>query len=361
MDNMLIKTDLNGTLKCNSMSTLSNDFIKNFNEIFKYNNKSINVVGNIDNPWFCGKDVLEILEYDISSFKKRLQKLKESYKKSYGRLLEELGVVATPNLKYHDSKIIYVNEAGLYSLIMNSKLESAKSFQEYVLEVLLPSIRKIAQKNYLDIINNKQDSINDLSIKIDNISIQNNELISKTSEQSIEILKLNKQNQLALNKLQELGINLIETKEELTSKIDKIIVDRNIKPKDTKRQHKYLLLKNKSNNNEFKFIRAQDQYIKTNKSIWLEKYNIIIEEKYNPNPIDLCVRLKNKIIEMDKTRINNLKNKDKYKQDKKALKDKIDNREPFIEIKGNNFILNRCDEDKFINVVKSIENEQYNI
>ncbi|CCU55980.1 anti-repressor Ant [Choristoneura rosaceana entomopoxvirus 'L'] len=357
MENMLIKTDLNGTLKCNSTSALSNDFIKNFNEIFKYNNKSINVIGNIDNPWFCGKDVLEILEYDISSFKKRLQKLKESYKKSYGRLLEEVGVVATPTLKHNDSKIIYINEAGLYSLIMNSKLESAKPFQEYVLEILLPSIRKIAQNNYLDIINNKQDSIKDLSIKLDNISIQNN-------KQSIEILKLNKQNQLALNKLQELGIDLKETKEEIKevkNKLDTVIVDRNIKPKDTKRQHKYLLLKNKSNNNEFKFIRAQDQYIKTNKSIWLEKYNIMIEEKYNPNPIDLCVRLKNKIIEMDKTRINNLKNKNKYKQDKKALKDKIDNREPFIEIKGNNFILNRCDEDKFINIVKSIENEQYNI
>ncbi|CCU56139.1 anti-repressor Ant [Choristoneura rosaceana entomopoxvirus 'L'] len=347
MENMLIKTDLNSTLKCNSTSALSNDFIKNFNEIFKYNNKSINVIGNIDNPWFCGKDVLEILDYDPSSFKKRLQKLKDSYKKSYGRLLEELGVVATPNLKYHDSKIIYINEAGLYSLIMNSKLESAKPFQEYVLETLLPSIRKIAQKSYLDIINNQQDSIKDLSIKLDNISIQNNELLS--------------QNNLVLNKLKELGIDLNESKEEIKEvkdKLDIVIVDRNIKPKETKLQHKYLLLKNKSNNNEFKFIRAQYKYIKTNKSIWLEKYNIIIEEKYNPNPIDLCSRLKTKIIELDKVRINNLKNKIKNKT---ILKEKLNNREPFIEIKGNNFILNRCDEDKFINIVKTIENEQYNI
>ncbi|CCU55978.1 N1R/p28-like protein [Choristoneura rosaceana entomopoxvirus 'L'] len=350
MENMLIKTDLNSTLKCNSTSALSNDFIKNFNEIFKYNNKTINVIGNIDNPWFCGKDVLEILDYDPSSFKKILQRLKESYKKSYIDIINMLGDSLSPNLKYHNSKIIYVNEAGLYSLIMNSKLESTKSFQEYVLETLLPSIRKIAQKNYLDIINNKQDSIKDLSIKLDNISIQNN-------KQSIEILKLNKQNQLALNKLQELGINLEET----NKKIDTIIVDRNIKPNNINLHHKYLLLKNKSNDNEFKFIRAQDQYIKTNKSIWLEKYNIMIEEKYNLNPIDLCSRLKNKIIEMDKNRINNLKNKSIYKHNKKALKDKLDNREPFITIKGNNFILNRCDEDKFINIVKSIENEQYNI
>ncbi|CCU55838.1 N1R/p28-like protein [Choristoneura biennis entomopoxvirus] len=220
MENMLIKTDLNSTLKCNSISTLSNDFIKNFNEIFKYNNKSINVIGNIDNPWFCGKHVLEILEYDPSSFKKILQRLKESYKKSYIDIMHELGDKLSPNLKYHDSKIIYVNEAGLYSLIMNSKLESAKPFQEFVLEVLLPSMRKLAQKYYLYIINNKQDSINDLSIKLDNISTQNNELLS--------------QNNLVLNKLKELGIDLNESKEEIKEvkdKLDLVIVDRNIKPK----------------------------------------------------------------------------------------------------------------------------------
>ncbi|CCU55657.1 N1R/p28-like protein [Choristoneura biennis entomopoxvirus] len=215
MDNMLIKTDLNGTLKCNSISALSNDFIKNFNEIFKYNNKSINVIGNIDNPWFCGKDVLEILDYDPSSFKKRLQKLKEYYKKSYGLLLEEVGVVATPTLKHNDSKIIYVNEAGLYSLIMNSKLESAKPFQEFVLETLLPSIRKLAQKNYLDIISNKQDKIDELINVVKKISIDSDSQKLELSKISIQNNILLTQNQLALTKLQELGINLIETKEEL--------------------------------------------------------------------------------------------------------------------------------------------------
>ncbi|CCU55667.1 N1R/p28-like protein [Choristoneura biennis entomopoxvirus] len=334
----------NNILKYDSISVLSNNFIRYFNEIFKYNNKSINVIGNIDLPWYCGKDLMNILGYTNESTKTLLNNLDNRFKKYLYEIISVDNISTNTKLEnYRKNKAIYVNEAGLYYIIIHCTKDNAKEFQDYILFDLLPSIRKYAHEKYIDILNNKQD-------KIDELYNQNKQIIS--------------QNQLALNKLQELGIDLKETKEEIKevkNKLDTVIVDRNIKPKDTKRQHKYLLLKNKSNNNEFKFIIAQDQYIKTNKSIWLEKYNIIIEEKYNPNPIDLCVRLKNKIIEMDKTRINNLKNKDKYKQDKKALKDKIDNREPFIEIKGNNFILNRCDEDKFINVVKSIENEQYNI
>ncbi|CCU55670.1 N1R/p28-like protein [Choristoneura biennis entomopoxvirus] len=352
MENILLKTDLNSNIS----DTLSDKFIYNFNKIFKYKNINIDIIGTANNPWFNGKNILiDGLEYTDQSAKCTLKRLDDKFKKSLYDIQFVEGKM--PPTKNNDNKTIYINEAGLYYVIIHCTKDFAKGFQDYILFELLPYIRQIAQNKYLDIIHNQKNNIDELTtlvkqqtIKIDNISIQN-------KEQTIEILKLNKQNNIALNKLQELGINLLDVKD----KLDTVIVDRNIKPKDTKRQHKYLLLKNKSNNNEFKFIRAQDQYIKTNKSIWLEKYNIIIEEKYNPNPIDLCVRLKNKIIEMDKTRINNLKNKDKYKQDKKALKDKIDNREPFIEIKGNNFILNRCDEDKFINVVKSIENEQYNI
>ncbi|CCU55981.1 N1R/p28-like protein [Choristoneura rosaceana entomopoxvirus 'L'] len=328
MENILLKTE-----NSNISDSLSDKFIYNFNKIFKYKNINIDIIGTANNTWFNGKNILiDGLEYTEQSAKCTLKRLDDKFKNS---LYDIQSVEGKMPHKNNENKTIYINEAGLYYVIIHCTKDFAKGFQDYILFELLPYIRQIAQNKYLDIIHNQKNNVDELTtlvkqqtIKIDNISIQN-------KEQTIEILKLNKQNNIALNKLQELGINLLDVKD----KLDTVIVDRNIKPKDTKRQHKYLLLKNKSNNNEFKFIRAQDQYIKTNKSIWLEKYNIIIE--------------------MDKTRINNLKNKNKYKQDKKALKDKIDNREPFIEIKGNNFILNRCDEDKFINIVKSIENEQY--
>ena len=45
-------------------------------------------------------------------------------------------------LSFNDGKVIYVNEPGLYALIMNSKTPFATSFQELVFETILPSIRQ---------------------------------------------------------------------------------------------------------------------------------------------------------------------------------------------------------------------------
>ncbi|CCU55790.1 N1R/p28-like protein [Choristoneura biennis entomopoxvirus] len=361
MNNSLIKIDNNTELNYSSLDTLSNNFIYNFNKIFKYNNINIKTAGTANNPAFCLKDIIiDGFGYTKESYKSILKELNDEYKKSLYDIYVEGGNI--PPTKNNTNKAIYVNEAGLYYLIFHCTKDSAKDFQQYVLFELIPSIRKISQEKYLNLINNQRDKIDELFYQNKQIISQNNELISKTSIQTNEILELNKQNQIAILKLKEIGINLLETNievKEVKNKLDIVIEDRNIKPKDIKYQHNYLLLKNKNINNEFKFIRAQEQYIKNKKSSWLEKYNICIDNKYNPNPMDLCIRLKCKILEMDKNRINNIKNKDKYKYDKKYLKDKLDNRKPFIEIRGNNFILNRCSEENFINIVKSIENEKY--
>ncbi|AAG02763.1 putative antirepressor [Betaentomopoxvirus amoorei] len=353
MENIIIKSDKYVDLNYISIDSLTDNFINNFNNIFKFNNISINIIGSLDNPWFKGKDILiDGLEYTDQSAKCVLKRLNTSFKKSYNDIISVEGNL--PPTKNNDNKAIYVNEAGLYYIILHCTKDSAKGFQNYILFDLLPSIRKRAQKKYMDIISNQKDKIDDLFKKIDNQSLE----INNISKQNNELLT---QNQLALNKLQELGINLIETKEEIKDVKDKlnvVIEDRNVKPKEVKLQHKYLLLKNKIINNEYKFIRAQDQYIKTNKSNWLEKHNVIIDEKYNPNPIDMCSRLKSKIYELDKIRINNLKD---IIKDKSILKDRLGNRKPFIEINGNKFTLNRCEEYKFINIIKSIENEQYDI
>ncbi|AAG02881.1 putative antirepressor [Betaentomopoxvirus amoorei] len=346
MENILIKDSTYSDLNYNLNDEIDIKFIETFNEIFNYNDVKIKVIGTINNPWFCGKNILKALEYSDDSHNKILNRLDDKFKDNMYNILSSVrdNLSMTKNNK---NKAIYLNEPGIYYIILHCTKDSAKGFQDFILFDLLPTIRKRTQKKYIDIINNKQDKIDILSIKLDNISKQNNELLT--------------QNQLALNKLQELGINLIETKEEIKDVKDKlnvVIEDRNVKPKEVKLQHKYLLLKNKIINNEYKFIRAQDQYIKTNKSNWLEKHNVIIDEKYNPNPIDMCSRLKSKIYELDKIRINNLKDRIK---DKSILKDRLGNRKPFIEINGNKFTLNRCEEYKFINIIKSIENEQYDI
>lgn len=42
----------------------------------------------------------------------------------------------------YKSKAIIINESGLYSLILSSKLESAKAFKHWVTAEVLPTIRK---------------------------------------------------------------------------------------------------------------------------------------------------------------------------------------------------------------------------
>ena len=114
----------------------------------------VKVVGTFDDPWFCGKDVCEILEY--KDIKKALQEhVQQKSKKSLKELSEEVGAEtpSTPilgsinfkNMSYNDGKAVYINEPGLYALILRSKAPLANQFQDFVCGVVLPSIRKYGQ------------------------------------------------------------------------------------------------------------------------------------------------------------------------------------------------------------------------
>ena len=112
--------------------------------------QKIKIVGTYDDPYFCGKDVCTILEY--KDVKDALQKnVKPKYKKDLKTIIEELegvspsnSIIGIPNQKpsYHDGKAVYVSEPGLYALIMKSRTSFAETFQDFVYEQILPSIRK---------------------------------------------------------------------------------------------------------------------------------------------------------------------------------------------------------------------------
>ena len=85
----------------------------------------------IDNEvWFVGKDVAEALGYSDprSAISKKIEN-------------EDRGVakMATPS---GTQQMTIINESGLYSLILSSKLPSAKDFKHWVTSEVLPSIRK---------------------------------------------------------------------------------------------------------------------------------------------------------------------------------------------------------------------------
>lgn len=86
----------------------------------------------IDNePWFVGKDVAEVLGYAkpanaIATHVDEDDALKQGITDNLGRTQETT----------------IINESGLYSLVLSSKLPNAKQFKRWVTSEVLPSIRK---------------------------------------------------------------------------------------------------------------------------------------------------------------------------------------------------------------------------
>ena len=87
-----------------------------------------------DEPWFVGKDVAKALGYvDVAhSILDHVEEEDRTNSKTQGQNDPEFGQRGT----------WLINESGLYSLIMSSKLESAKRFKRWVTSEVLPTIRK---------------------------------------------------------------------------------------------------------------------------------------------------------------------------------------------------------------------------
>jgi prophage antirepressor-like protein len=49
----------------------------------------------------------------------------------------------------NEKNAIYINESGFYQLVMRSKMKAAEQFQDYVYEVVLPSIRRMGQEKFM--------------------------------------------------------------------------------------------------------------------------------------------------------------------------------------------------------------------
>lgn len=83
------------------------------------------------NPWFVGKDVAECLGYS-----------KARNAISTHVLEEDKGVALIQGTLGGKQNMTIINESGLYSLVLSSKLETAKEFKHWVTSEVLPSIRK---------------------------------------------------------------------------------------------------------------------------------------------------------------------------------------------------------------------------
>ena len=138
-----------------------------------------------DEPYFIGKEVAEVLGYANS--KDAIQKhVDEEDKQIIQR--SQFATLEIPN-----RGLTIINESGLYSLILSSKLPNAKKFKRWVTSEVLPQIRKTG--GYIPI--NEEDSEKDIlakavlianktieqkDAKIIELSSKNNELEEKIED-----------------------------------------------------------------------------------------------------------------------------------------------------------------------------------
>ena len=83
-------------------------------------------------PWFVGKDVAAALGY----------KKPENAIANHVSDEDKTSTLIQGSGSNYKSKATIINESGLYSLILSSKLPSAKEFKHWVTSEVLPSIRK---------------------------------------------------------------------------------------------------------------------------------------------------------------------------------------------------------------------------
>ncbi len=120
-------------------------------------------------PWFVGRDVAEALGY--SNAQKAVRKHVDEEDKG----VTEMG---TPG---GNQPFVIINESGLYSLILSSKLPSAKQFKRWVTVEVLPQIRKTGGYSL------KQQPMSDMEILVRAVLIGDRKI--KELEQTISVLE----------------------------------------------------------------------------------------------------------------------------------------------------------------------------
>lgn len=93
------------------------------------------------NPWFVGNDIARCLGYEnLGNAVKRFVDDEDSIILTSD--CKSMGFKINPLINQAVREIKLINESGMYSLIMLSKMESAKKFKKWVTSEVLPSIRK---------------------------------------------------------------------------------------------------------------------------------------------------------------------------------------------------------------------------
>lgn len=99
-------------------------------QFFNFEDQSVGVVKINEEPWFVGKDLTNILGY--TNGPKAIKDHVDEEDKLSERIV----------MSGQHRQVFLVNESGMYSLILSSKMPNAKKFKRWVTHEVLPAIRK---------------------------------------------------------------------------------------------------------------------------------------------------------------------------------------------------------------------------
>lgn len=118
-------------------------------QLFTFENHKVRTLTIDDEPYFVAKDVATILGYKKS--RNAIANHVDDYDKRHAPIKGPLGGT---------QKVTIINESGLYSLILSSKLPNAKKFKRWVTSEVLPAIRRhgayLTDQKAIDITTNKE-------------------------------------------------------------------------------------------------------------------------------------------------------------------------------------------------------------
>lgn len=116
-------------------------------QLFAFEGSQVRALEIKNEPWFVGKDLTNILGY--TNGPKAIKDHVDEEDKLSERIV----------MSGQHRQAFLVNESGLYSLILSSKMPNAKRFKHWVTSEVLPTIRKhgayMTDEKAFDVIHNK--------------------------------------------------------------------------------------------------------------------------------------------------------------------------------------------------------------
>lgn len=100
-------------------------------QIFNFDDSEVRTISIDGEPWFVGKDVANVLGYERPT--KAVRDHVDVEDKDEVPIQDPIGRMQNTCI---------INESGLYSLILSSKLKDAKRFKRWVTSEVLPTLRK---------------------------------------------------------------------------------------------------------------------------------------------------------------------------------------------------------------------------